>query len=265
MRFHLVTGLWERNTVAVVKRLLKPGWTVLDIGAHVGYYSTLFAGIVGETGRVFAFEPHPKTYETLCQNVVRFNNIVLVQKSVTDKEGKATLYSPALYSGSSSLSNAYAQSIEESYVSGGPSVQHVDAYTVDTVAMDSFLEDAGVSRVDFIKLDVEGTEVSALRGMRNTLSSEKLALVVEFSPIALRAAAIDPRELWDFLRGHGFDIMCIEKSGTLTPLMDIDLVSQLAERLTTERDFRNLLCLKGYEPKYLIGGDEEKGNDRVAW
>lgn len=83
-------GVHEEFETELVKRMIKRGDVVLDIGANIGYYTLIFAKIVGEDGKVFAFEPDPTNFALLKRNVEinGYKNILLVQKAVSNKSGK---------------------------------------------------------------------------------------------------------------------------------------------------------------------------------
>src|SRR5215831_4806609 len=73
--YRFLTGMYEPGTTKVVGRLLRPGMVVIDVGAHIGYYTKLFAKSVGKQGRVYAFEPNPETFAVLEYNTKSFPNV----------------------------------------------------------------------------------------------------------------------------------------------------------------------------------------------
>ena len=78
----------------IVENIIKNGNIVIDVGAHMGYYSLLFAKLVGKNGKIFAFEPDPKNFSRVQKNVKLNNymNIVLTQKAVSDRTGDEKLF-----------------------------------------------------------------------------------------------------------------------------------------------------------------------------
>ena len=181
-----VTGVYEPRETALVHRLLKPGMTFVDVGAHIGYYTTMAAELVGPTGRVYAFEPNPATAELLRKNTMRYGDVVhIVQAAASDKNGRGKLY---LSRNNSGDHRSYAR----------PGRESVD---VDVVTLDAVLE--GVV-VDFIKMDAQGVEYDILRGAEATLRrSPRVDGLVEFRPRSMRPG-VKPRMLIEQLHRMGF-------------------------------------------------------------
>ncbi|GAB4470686.1 MAG: hypothetical protein Kow00124_07080 [Anaerolineae bacterium] len=226
-RLELLTDRHEANTVQLVRRIVQPGMVVLDVGAHVGYYARHFARLVDPGGRVLAFEPHPRTFGILSQNVSRFACVEAEQVAVSDEEGTAELYDYLMMSASGSLH--YDESIlqmQKSQLSENDIAPRiatdfpVERYTVRTVPLDRFLPTRGVERVDLVKMDIEGAEMSALRGMRETIArSPRLALIMEYNPQALKASYERPQQALDEVMALGFSRMqAVGAGGALTDL-----------------------------------------------
>ena len=252
-RIALITGSYERETTELVEQLVKPGMTVLDVGAHVGYYTKLCSKRVGNAGRVIAFEPHPLTFSVLCKNVQAFRNVTPVQVAVADQEGTACLYDCLLGPGSASL--RYDEYRRDRYrdLSGrevAPRVLKdlpVASYTVETTTVDSYLAEAHIEQVDFIKMDIEGAEISAIRGMERAIQSSRcLSLIMEFNPRALQSFGVDLAKALGELREVGFSrVMAIEDNGRLTEVENNDMATQLANGLMEKMARVNLLCVRG--------------------
>ena len=102
-RLELLTNRHETETMQHMQRLVRPGMCILDIGAHVGYYSRMFSRQAGDTGKVVAFEPHPRTHEVLKKNVAHLPNVTTLQIAVAEQEGTADLYDYLMMSASGSL------------------------------------------------------------------------------------------------------------------------------------------------------------------
>ncbi len=83
----ILSGKWEDYETELFKKNIKPGVTVVDIGAHIGYYTVIAAQLVGDKGKVYAFEPDPRNFKLLQRNVEAngYSNVVLVNKAVSDK------------------------------------------------------------------------------------------------------------------------------------------------------------------------------------
>src|SRR5690606_37478262 len=91
-RLELLIDRHEHETTTHVKRLVHPGMTVLDIGAHVGYYARLTSNLIGDRGRVICFEPHPRNRQFLEQNTASAGNVTILPVAVAEEEGTAELY-----------------------------------------------------------------------------------------------------------------------------------------------------------------------------
>lgn len=183
-------GLYERFETGLVKRLLKPGQVFLDVGAHIGYYSTLAASIVGPEGRVYAFEPDPGNAAVLRQNTARFGDVVKVfQAAVTDRTGRATLYLSPRNSGDHRLFRTPDKDRQ--------------AIEVETIALDELAELAGV-KVDFLKMDIQGLEVKAIKGAEALIArSPGIVGIIEFWPTGLKLAGMKPGDFLEALQGMG--------------------------------------------------------------
>ncbi|MCG8404717.1 MAG: FkbM family methyltransferase [Phycisphaerales bacterium] len=215
-------------TLQFLKTVLKPGDAVVDVGAHIGLYTVTLARAVGAEGHVFAFEPDPLNLTLLRKNtqVNSYRNVTIVPQAVSDAPGKTSLF----------LSNCSA--LHRTH----PSKLCDRAITVDTVDLDGYFKEMD-RPIRLIKLDIEGAEPLALRGMSSLLDANPdVALLVEFVPAWLEEAGFSPMHLLNPLlqRGYAFhDIndkkQCVE-AVTLEQLM--------VEYPPNERRGTNLWCVK---------------------
>jgi FkbM family methyltransferase len=233
--FLLSGGEWEETETRLFSSFVKKGMTVVDVGANVGYYTLLAARLVGENGKVFAFEPGPDNLALLKQNVKEngYKNVVLVQKAVSDKTATARLLIDRSSSGGHSLS-AFRDS--------------ADFVDVETVSLDEYF--AGRSeRIDVLKIDAEGAEMAILNGMHRLLErNPDVTLLTEFFPRAIRAFGYPPEEYVRRLGAYGFEIYPIEEDRPELERLDPDRVRELIGPLVekgTKKDVLNLICLRG--------------------
>ena len=165
--------LWRHETEArhLLPSIVRPGDIVLDIGAHHGLYTLLLAHLVGQEGVVHAFEPHPDNVHRLNENIElnRLSNTVVVPWAVSDSSGTA------LFNYGNS---PFVSSLKR--ISG----QKDDWHQVETVSVDDYLHDLDHQRVGFVKIDVRGAEDLVLRGMRNTLTTHRPTILLEFYQFA---------------------------------------------------------------------------------
>lgn len=257
-RLDLLTGRHEPETMSQINRLVRPGMTVLDIGAHVGYYSRRSARLVGDGGHVFAFEPHPRTFETLARNLRPYPNVTPVQAAVAEAEGTAELYDYLMMSASGSLHyDESMRDLQKAQLSASdiaPRIASdfpVQTYTVRTLALDDYLAGEGVERVDVVKMDIEGAEIGALRGMRGIIArSPGIALIMEYNPQALRSFDHDPQAALAEVLALGFDtLQIIEADGSLRDISGDSAamsatISQITARLMDHMGVVNLLLTR---------------------
>jgi FkbM family methyltransferase len=151
---------FESAEISFVQRFLKPGMTVLDIGAHHGFYTLLASGLVGSTGRIFAFEPSPREAKTLVLHVGlnRCKNVTVERDALGSEEAEGGLH---VVRGSQTGCNSLRPPAEDAGATR--------TIPVHVVRLDDWLERQGLSSVDFIKLDVEGGEMGVLLGAERLL------------------------------------------------------------------------------------------------
>ena len=239
-RLELLTRRHEIETRQLLERLVKPGMVALDVGAHVGYYTRLLAARTGRGGQVIAIEPHPMTHQVLQRNTRALPNVTALQLAAADSEGSAELHDYLMMSASGSLhfdaSLAHQQREQmgaDDVAPRGKAGFEPQRYRVRTVALDDCLRELGVQRVDVVKMDIEGAELAALRGMRATIAnSPDLSLVMEYNPAALRAFGHEPAAALDEVLNLGFTrVSAIEVGGALRDWDDAGLIERETARL----------------------------------
>lgn len=253
-RLELLRQKHEPETTRLLDSLIEPGMTVLDIGAHVGYYSRRFGERVGRNGRVFSFEPHPRTYQTLQTNIRHLPNITPFQLALAEAEGEAELHDYLVMSASGSLNyDPGIENLQKSTQSANDVAPRIgqkfqaQTFTVKTRRVDDCLAELGVKSVDVVKMDIEGAELGALRGMRQTIkNSPNLMLVMEYNPQALQGFGHDPVAALFEVMAMGFSsLKSIEADGSLTDLMlDTAVLQQKTAVLMEEMGVLNVLFRK---------------------
>lgn len=166
-------GMHEVAVQQAISRLLKPGMTFWDIGAHIGFFTLLTSRLVGDTGHVYAFEPMDQNRQRLLA-AIQMNgckNITVHDFALSVMSGEVMLYTHK----SSAMWTLVAEL-------GGQEGRVIRCCTLDEFA-------ASIPPPDLIKVDVEGAEVDVLRGGLHFLSTVRPRLIVEFSNDALLAAA----------------------------------------------------------------------------
>ena len=230
-------GVYEPWEQQLFRTLCRPGDTVVDIGANVGLYTAIAARAVGSAGRVISLEPHLESYSYL-QKTIAINGLThvrAVNAACGDHSGTVDLF---LTDENKADSRLYD-------VTGAR-----PRTTVEMVTLDDLLEREGVRKVDVIKMDIQGAEALALKGMRRTLRTPgKLTLVCEFWPWGITAAGGSPREFIEELSSHGFTFHSIDEDRhRADPIPDIGalLANQRDEytSMTLQRSHFNLLCVR---------------------
>lgn len=159
-------GVFEPAGTDLVTRLLRPGDVCVDAGCHVGYYTCLFAHLVGPTGYVYAFDANPESCLLTRRNLEanHLENAEVTQAALGDQQGSTTFYvSTDDQTGLSSL---------------GPIPRHKEAIAVPWLRLQDFLRERRIPRVRLLKLDVEGAEEIVLRGLTRFLKERRIDLVL---------------------------------------------------------------------------------------
>lgn len=230
-------GFFELHETEVIKGEIKPGDIVVDIGANIGYYTLIFARLVGPKGKVFAFEPEPDTFKLLEKNVQinGYENVVLERMAVSDKSGKARLY--------------LSEQDNTDHRLDAPSTGRA-SIEVDTMRLDDYFQSYD-GRIDFIKMDIQGAESCAVAGMLDLLQGRPgPALFTEYWPHGLQQSPYTPERFLSFLEQAGFEFYDIRANkGAAQPVTAAEL---LAAYSNDEKDYTNLLCKRfRQETEYL--------------
>lgn len=160
-------GCHESANIDLVNNSVGEGDTFVDVGAHIGYYTIFASKIVGETGKVFAFEPDPTNFALLEKNIKAngCENVIAIQKAVSNKTGTDALYISPDNSGDNRI---YDSDL------GWKTVD------VETVRLDDYFKDYDTD-IRFVKIDVQGVEGSVLQGMKSILQkNDDVMLLIEF-------------------------------------------------------------------------------------
>jgi FkbM family methyltransferase len=211
----MVTGTYDKGTTRLIKDLIKPGMVILDIGANVGYYSLIAAQLVGEKGKVFAFEPAPDNFAFLTKNIEvnGFGNIIPVPKGVSNKSGKGSLF----------LLDAPDEHTMREH-------NEKRATEVEVTSVDEFM--GNINRpVDLIKMDVEGSEMRVLEGTVETIRrNPELKIITEFSPHYLQRSGSSPEAFLKKFTDCGFKLYIINEETGEIKLADAGSIMKARRR-----------------------------------
>lgn len=212
-------GLYDIDGINMTKRLLRPGDVFFDIGANVGYYSLIASQLVGATGQVHAFEPIPENILSIQKSISdnSIANINLNQVAVADKKS-----SMDIYIGDDTIGNS-------GWASFVKSTRRIHSLKVDVVSIDDYVRANGIDRVRLVKIDIEGAELDALKGMKNICSDVSAPnMICEINPYLLARQQIDSRAITSCLSEYGYTMYSLEgiKDGAINPYIVInDLIN----------------------------------------
>jgi FkbM family methyltransferase len=196
-------GAWEPAETAFVKQFVGAGDLVVDVGANIGWYSVVFARLVGARGSVIAFEPHPRNCELLTNNIRRNrvdDRVTVHQLALMDADGTITFeLSPSNF-GDHRIRFGSLAGEREQYDESRRSVIPVSGTTLDN-ALQSSPPAGGMRRIRLLKVDCQGAEIAILRGAAASLSHAE-CLVSEYWPYGLRRAGHDPEEFFQIVANN---------------------------------------------------------------
>ena len=214
-------GVLEPGLTSQFRSLVKPGMVVVDVGANIGIHTLDAARLLDGRGRVHSFEPAPRTFEILRDNVqvngfLETNTVMLHEVAVTDKEGQAEL---SIFPADCGHNTLFADSASSSRI------------TVKTVSLDQVL--CHESRIDIVKIDAEGAEPLILQGMKSIITRNPgIQILLEFAPSHLLRAGFQPK---DFLQQIHAMNLCIfridDKTGELSEVSCDQLVGAFSVNL----------------------------------
>ena len=209
-KYIYIDGVFEPASWNLVNKFLKPGMTVFDLGANFGQYTLLAAKCVGDKGQVHSFEPSGRMFRELKFNIELngFSDMcVLNDLAVFDTTGTAKL--SRYEEGAEVYASLGSHQREEATVIGHEEVK--------TVRLDDYIEERRVDRVDFIKIDIEGAELLALRGAEKLLSrTDAPAILLEMADVNTDGFGYKAIETWDYLESLGYGMHCFDAIGNIS-------------------------------------------------
>lgn len=226
----LALNCFENTEVELFRQSIKPGMTVVDIGANIGYYTLIAGTRVGDDGHVFAFEPEEVNYNFLEKNV-RNNSLehrVNIYKiALSDRSGQQKLYLTENNKGTHSFADNRNTNT---------------SITVETKTLDEILL-PHTQQIDIIKMDIEGAEALVIDGMKELINKNPhVKIFTEFYPKAMRRLGKSPLEFLKKLHNFGFKIYDIDETKKTTVL--IGDYQQFLQGFPDYESFRNLLAVK---------------------
>jgi len=196
----ITTGGYEKTETEIFRSLLRPGMTVVDIGANVGYYTLIAASVVGASGKVYAFEPEPSNYELLTRNIAAngHKNVLPSPEAVSDRVGSMKLYIDSQNFGNRSFS-------QRNIVHDGGAVD-VNTTTLDSLCLSGKI----ANQIDVMKIDAQGAEGFIVEGATRVLQDQRPKILLEFEPGMLKNNGTEPLELIEKLKNYGYNVKLID-------------------------------------------------------
>jgi FkbM family methyltransferase len=203
-------GYFDPAGISLIKKRLPEGGVFLDIGANVGSYTLVAANQVGISGRVIAFEPVSACFNRLTENINLngLTNVVAEQQALTNENKVIDLHI-------ADQKNLGMSSIFHHDTESGQTEQ------VSAVRLDDYLKQHQPDRIDMIKMDIEGAELFALQGMKDTLIKHKPELFIELKEEAVQHADYSLEDIIQFLQELGYKQFGLDEKGEL--ISDLNL------------------------------------------
>jgi FkbM family methyltransferase len=203
--------IYEKASVKAIMANVKEGQTFVNIGANIGYFTLILSHIVGQKGRGYSFEPDPTNFSYLKRNIELngYENIVLEQRAVGDIAGTTYLY----------LNNKGNQGDHRTW----KGEENREKTIINITTLNNYFRGIDL-KVDFIKMDIQGAEALALKGMSDILSVNKdIKILMEFWPWGLIGCGSDLIEMIQNLKDQGFHFYDILKEGKLKEIYKDEL------------------------------------------
>lgn len=211
--------IWEPHVTSVMRNILQPGMTMIDMGANIGYFTLLASHQLGPAGRVIAFEPNHLNCNLIYMSslINGFENIDIFPVAVGDgytpfvldlQDGSNGAVSTEVSTSTSSihLKEGLGDGVNHSYL--------LHRKLTCTVLLDHVLAD--LPQIDVIKMDIEGSEYRALCGMKQLIQQHRPIIFSEFAPASLQGVSHVSGETYlQALIDHGYTLSIIELDGTL--------------------------------------------------
>lgn len=221
----LYTSKFEQAELELVIAYLRRGMNVVDVGANIGLYSIVADKIIGPTGQVSAFEPSSESYGRLLKNVSlnKSSSVEVVKMALTDVVDERILKRDPGYGDG----HRYIQNLTKDNMQPPLNIHDSgDVESVKTTTLDQYVYSGKIEnqRIDFIKVDVEGTEYNVFRGAVKVLADNPdIMLLFECTSHGCKYVGYTQDDIFQFLRGFGFGLYCWNPKQRVWE-SDIDLI-----------------------------------------
>lgn len=218
-------GTYDRESTAFFSKVIQPGWTIIDIGAYIGYYTIHFSKLAGSKGKIIAFEPDSNNLSILQKNLKlqKINNVEIRRMALGDRKRMIKLY----------IDGPHTTLIKKNI----KFIKEIKRMQMDT--LDNLLKN---QKADLIKIDTQGYDFEVLQGARKILQSNpRIIIHLEFWPTSPTPG--NPKDFKEliFLRDLGFKIFMMEQKKDYSK--DIYSLDKVARG--TKGGFVDVVCLRG--------------------
>jgi len=212
---------YESNHMKVIEDHVKSGDTVIDVGAHIGYFTLRMAKLVGKNGKVIAFEPNPESFKILKRNIEEngYNNVILENKALSSGDKRIKLF----FSETNRADSRMYQPPGEK--------QRTFAW-VPALRLDDYIKQNKI-KPSFLKIDVRGAEGIVFKGMKNFLKS-RTNFTTEYHPRGMKTLGHLPEDFIKLIKEEGYTIYDISRKKRFN--------QEIANYLDINRYFTTLLC-----------------------
>jgi FkbM family methyltransferase len=191
------TQTYSHGDLIVVDQIVQACDYVLDLGANIGWYSLFAAQIVGDTGKVFAFEPNEKNYKKLLHNIEMNSlteTVLPYPYAILDQNKSGNL--------KCSLTN-FGDHILNPLID---LPHHPGDQLVECICLDDFFQKEKIdpARISLIKLDIQGSEIAAFNGMKKFFANHRPAILTEYSPLHFKALGYSPFDMLSFIDRYAY-------------------------------------------------------------
>ncbi len=227
-----IRGIYEIDNTKILMKYVKKDQIVIDLGAHIGYYTLMMAKLVGPNGKVFAFEPEPRNLELLRKNIVEngYKNVIVVPKAVSNKEEDCILYVGQKSFGANRIFKPEKTNSQE-----------FKEIRTQTIKLDNYFnENSLLKKISFVKMDIEGSERKALEGMEDILSANnELKILTEINKDALEDNNSNYKKMLKYLEEFSFGFFIQGKNDEYERIMMDDF-----EKVLSDNTMMNIFCKK---------------------
>lgn len=199
----------ERPRVLQLARFIPEGGVIFDVGAHFGYLAKEFSAIHGGSCKVHCFEPVSYTRSILQRVVGRLGNVRIESRALSNQAGSVRISIPVKESGRLGIGlSHFGDEVRRDYI----------VESVDTLSLDAYMDEQTLSRLDFIKCDVEGAELLVLQGAEKALARHRPAIYSELDTDLAARMGYKPERVFDFLAERGYLAYILDASGEKQPV-----------------------------------------------